>query len=43
MTDIAMAPVRSEGFFAALSGKREDIPKVLAEHADKIHRAATGN
>jgi len=28
---------------AALSGKREDISKVLAEHVDKIHRAATGN
>ena len=27
----------------ALSGKREDIPKVLAAHADKIRRAAAGN
>ena len=27
----------------ALSGKREDIPKVLAAHVDKIRRAATGN
>jgi len=33
----------SDMAIAALSGKREDIPKVLAEHADKIHRAATGN
>ena len=32
-----------EAVAAALSGKREDIPKVLAEHVDKIHRAATGN
>src|SRR5262249_61191738 len=31
----------SDMAIAALSGKREDIPKVLAEHADKIHRAAT--
>jgi ABC-type glycerol-3-phosphate transport system substrate-binding protein len=27
----------------ALSGKREDIPKVLAAHVEKIRRAATGN
>jgi ABC-type glycerol-3-phosphate transport system substrate-binding protein len=27
----------------ALSGKREDIPKVLGAHVDKIRRAATGN
>src|ERR1700745_1640404 len=33
----------SDMAIAALSGKREDIPKVLAEHVDKIHRAATGN
>src|SRR5262249_22425003 len=33
----------SDMAIAALSGKREDIPKVLAEHAEKIHRAATGN
>jgi ABC-type glycerol-3-phosphate transport system substrate-binding protein len=28
---------------AAVSGKREDIPKVLADNVDKIRRAATGN
>jgi hypothetical protein len=28
---------------AALSGKREDIAKVLADNVDKVHRAATGN
>jgi ABC-type glycerol-3-phosphate transport system substrate-binding protein len=33
----------SDMAIAALSGKREDIPKVLADHVDKIHRAATGN
>src|SRR5207302_1657167 len=33
----------SDMAIAALSGKREDIPKVLAEHVDKIRRAATGN
>jgi ABC-type glycerol-3-phosphate transport system substrate-binding protein len=33
----------SDMAIAALSGKREDIPKVLAEHADKIRRAASGN
>ena len=27
----------------ALSGKREDIPKVLSAHVEKIRRAATGN
>ena len=33
----------SDMAIAALSGKREDIPKVLAEHVDNIQRAATGN
>jgi ABC-type glycerol-3-phosphate transport system substrate-binding protein len=33
----------SDMAIAALSGKREDIPKVLAEHVEKIRRAATGN
>jgi ABC-type glycerol-3-phosphate transport system substrate-binding protein len=33
----------SDMAIAALSGKREDIPKVLADHVDKIRRAATGH
>ena len=33
----------SDMAIAALSGKREDIAKVLADNVDKIHRAATGN
>jgi ABC-type glycerol-3-phosphate transport system substrate-binding protein len=33
----------SDMAIAALSGKREDIPKVLSEHVDKIRRSATGN
>ena len=32
----------SDMAIAALSGKREDIPKVLAAHVDKIRNAATG-
>src|SRR5262249_464013 len=32
----------SDMAIAALSGKRQHLPKVLAEHVDKIHRAATG-
>jgi ABC-type glycerol-3-phosphate transport system substrate-binding protein len=32
----------SDMAIAALSGKREDIPKVLADNVDKIHRAAAG-
>ena len=33
----------SDTVIAAMSGKREDIAKVLAEGAPKIQRAATGN
>ena len=42
-TSLTMFRLQLETIDAALSGKREDIPKVLAEHVEKIHRAATGN
>jgi hypothetical protein len=33
----------SDTVIAALSGKREDIGKVMQDNVEKIRRAATGN